>query len=195
MGKPPFHPSTLPLSLLPLFRLPPESLTKLTQIISFSPIPKSTVGHLLVHAIEDLAGVRSSKAEERRRVGGGDFVEGGGWLPRPTIGYTLDLLLLSPPPDNGDGDGEERIAILKLVLVSTMVQCTTTAPADARARASNRREGEGEGEGDWKRGQDPEWRGELISRFSGRWVGVDGMREVLIMMLDRQCSRNWGEAE
>jgi hypothetical protein len=169
----------------PLFRLTPESLTKLTQVISFSPIPKSIFGHLLVHAIEDLAGIRGEKAIERRRVGGsGDFVEGGGWFSRPTIGYTLDLLLL--PPSNGDGeeDVEEKMGILKLVLISTMIQTTLLSAF----------RGDGKDE-EWTKSQEPEYRGNLISRFSGRGVGVDGMREVLVMVLDRQCTRNQGEDE
>ena len=171
---------TLPLSLLPLFRLPPDPLTKFTQIISFAPIQKSTIAHLLVHAIEDLAGIRSKKADERRR-GNKDFLDGEGWFPRPIIGYGLDLLLLPPKSTTGEGGGdeagEERMAILKLVLISTLIQCTT--PTSGLIESSPTIEGR------WKQSRYPEWRGLLISRMSGHGAAVDGMREVLVMMLDR----------
>jgi len=181
-SKPPFHPQTLPLSLLPLFRLPPDPLTKFTQIISFAPIPKSTIAHLLVHAIEDLAGIRSKKADERRR-GNKEFLDGEGRFPRPVIGYGLDLLLLPPKSTTGEGggdeDGEERMAILKLVLISTLIQCTTPISTSGLIESSQTIEG------GWVQGRDPEWRGLLISRMSGHGAAVDGMREVLVMMLDR----------
>ena len=184
LSKPPFHPQTLPLSLLPLFRLPPDPLTKFIQIITFSPTQKITIAHLLVHAIEDLAGIRSKKADERRR-GNKDFLDGEGWFPRPIIGYGLDLLLLPPKSTTGEGGGdeagEERMAILKLVLISTLIQCTTpTSGLNVSSPTIDERAERG-----WEKSRDPAWRGLLISRMSGHGAAVDGMREVLIMMLDR----------
>ena len=78
------------------------------------------------------------------------------------------------------------MAILKLVLISTLIQCTT--PTSGSDLASQSREGEEEG--GWGKSRDPEWRGLLINRMSGHGAAVDGMKEVLVMMLDRLGQRS-----
>lgn len=51
------------------------------------------ITHLLAHAIEDLAGIRAQKAQERRKLTSGrDFESDSGNLPSPTVQYAKILL-------------------------------------------------------------------------------------------------------
>lgn len=109
--QPPFHPPTLTLSLLPLFRAPLNDLITLVPTMQ-ARIPADVVAHLLAYAIEDMAGLRASKAEERRRrnllkksssgISGSedeaDFESGN--MARPSVRYTKELLCFRPSSSN-----------------------------------------------------------------------------------------------
>lgn len=147
---PPFHPTTLILSLLPLLRTPLPALNGVLHL--FHHIPLAVRAHLLMHGIEDLAGLRAVKAAERRRrplpqpqaqpqaqsnpssPATGDFLSSQGSFPSPTVGYTVKALLYTPNATTS-GDAETaagarmgEITVLKLALVVCMLQIQPKAP-------------------------------------------------------------------
>lgn len=144
---PPFHPSTLILSLLPLLRTPLPGLNDVLNL--FRGVPETVYAHFLIHAIEDLAGLRATKAAERRsrrarpRAGAGadakakdDFANAPGQIgnfPPPTVEYTKQALLY-PPRSTSTQSGQSQppamgeMMALKFNLVSTMVNLFPKAP-------------------------------------------------------------------
>ncbi|RXK38254.1 hypothetical protein M231_04426 [Tremella mesenterica] len=90
---PPFHPPSLLLSLLHLFRPLPLSSFQ-TLISALQPlIPTHVSLHLLAQTIEDLSGVRAGRAEQRRFGTRKDY-ESTSTFASPTVMYTCELLTL-----------------------------------------------------------------------------------------------------
>lgn len=102
---------------MPLFRKP---LTELNSVlIILRDLPSAAYCHFLVHAIEDLAGIRAARSVARKQAlapSRSDF-EGEGPFPPPTVRYTLDVLLT--PGKQGTKD---EMAVLQLALVAHMTQ-------------------------------------------------------------------------
>jgi len=137
-ASPAFHPSSLILSLLTLIRTLPLSALILL-IPGVTPrVPWNFSAHLHTMIIEDLAGIRSKKAEERKckarkkrklhtgstnaEEGIGDLQEGFGAFSPPTVGYTCDLLAMSC----SKGGGGAKMVFSKLSLLSIMLAKTAS---------------------------------------------------------------------
>jgi hypothetical protein len=173
--KPPFHTSTLPLSLLPLFRLPPTQLHQFLSILSGScetTRDKGTFTHLLVTAITDIAGIRSKAPKAAEFI-----IDKTTNYPKPSVGYTLSLLLLPPHDTDNDesveGDEGERMGILKLVLVATLVQITTLADDEG-----------------WAKSQDEKWRKGFKDIMGDH--GNEGVGEAILELLDKASGAGAG---
>ncbi|GFZ46930.1 hypothetical protein JCM24511_04156 [Saitozyma sp. JCM 24511] len=111
---PPFHPGSLLLSLLSLLRtLPLNSLRLL--LPTLRDLPPTVLSHLLTHAIEDLGGIRPSKASERRRDPWRDFGDDRPF-PAPKQEYVWTTLLPMTGSDTA------RLDLFKLCLSSEMLQ-------------------------------------------------------------------------
>lgn len=136
---PPFHPDSLALALIPLFReVPVDFLSEIFAAASNSPYA-DTAAHLLTIYLENLGGTRADRASIRRLVSRGtplseamrrldldvaehdldpDAQSRWGPLKPPSPGYFVcDLLPLSPASQN-DTEVAERMAAAKSCLMS-----------------------------------------------------------------------------
>ncbi|ORX35557.1 hypothetical protein BD324DRAFT_682335 [Kockovaella imperatae] len=119
VSPPRFHPPSLSLTFLPLFRsaLGPEHISMFLSILQ-PRTPHYVLAHIYTIALEELAGCRISRARSRKLRGStDDFDYSFGALAPPTVTFLLgDLLLLPPRPDQ-----DNRMAVIKLALVGIML--------------------------------------------------------------------------
>lgn len=101
-------------------------------------VPDNVRVNVFTHVIEDLAGVRSKKAAQRRRGGNADFADTGGpaW-PYPTVHYVLTELAAftvaqadaSAPRQSQQGNlSSEKIRTLQTSVVSSLIACAERSP-------------------------------------------------------------------
>ncbi|KAK4688200.1 hypothetical protein P7C73_g1901, partial [Tremellales sp. Uapishka_1] len=121
---PPFHPPSFLLSALQLFRsLPLDSLSNF--LFSLSPeIEASYLPHFLTIYLEDIAGIRTTKNDERRRSPQhSDFQPSTHPFPPPSVAYfTSSLLPLSLPVGKVTEASVPRVMFLKIRLFVLMMR-------------------------------------------------------------------------
>ncbi|KAL1405889.1 hypothetical protein Q8F55_007569 [Vanrija albida] len=117
-----FLPSALRSGLLQLVRHAPAQQLRLF-LSAVGGAHWAALAHVLTHAVEDAAGVRTDPGRERlRRMGPGE-------LGAPSVGYALDVIALSAARP----EARERAAVLRAALLMLLVKHTPHSAAWARA--------------------------------------------------------------